>query len=267
MDDYKFYLNKLFPGDDEYNAENDTVLPVVLFGATDSPVNSLNSLGSSILSSASKKNNGSLAEALDALIEGNDETKLKGWKNMAEGAMLKTVASASDLFTRVVGLASGQEKNIRDAADIAKQNYDNQMEALDNRVLYIKNELSDRFNKTVETNVMNMAARNLRVSGANVLELSKAEARDITEDFRMAESNAEMQKIALRAKKKQASESADYAVKQMWAGLVGSAVKLGFSVETAGGTGESWGDLFAGRRAYYEYKKGPEEFTKALKLY
>ena len=187
-----------------------------------------------------------IGKALDTLLGNSVELKAKAQGDMFKGAVLKTVAAASDLFSRGVGIAAGQRKNIYDAASIAKQNYQNQMDALDNQVLYIKHQLADRFNKTVETNIMNMAARNLRVTSGGVLDLTKDMAQEITEDMRTAESNAELKKIALRAGQKQAKESAKYAEKQMWTGLLSSATKLGLAVATGGGTNESWGNLYSG---------------------
>ena len=189
---------------------------------------------------------GDLSAAINKIVGNQDELKVKAQKDMYTGAIMKTVAAASDLFNRAVGIAAGQRRNIYKAAEIAAQNYQNEMDALDNQVLYIKHQLADRFNKTVETNIMNMAARNIRVTSGGVLDMTKDTAQEMTEDMRTAESNAELKKIALRAGQKQAKESAKYAEKQMWAGLVGSATKLGIMYTTGGGTGEKWGDLYAG---------------------
>ena len=199
-----------------------------------------------------------IGPALDKLLGDNAELKAKAQKDMYAGAVMKTVAAASDLFNRAVGIAAGQRRNIYKAAEIATQNYQNQMDALDNQVLYIKHQLADRFNKTVETNIMNMAARNIRVTSGGVLDMTKDIAQEMTEDMRTAESNAELKKIALRAGQKQAKESAKYTEKQMWAGLLNSATKLGIAFATGGGTGESWGNLYAG------YKKG-NDVLKATK--
>lgn len=200
----------------------------------------------------------SISKALDKLLGDNENLKARAQVDMYKGAMYKTIAAAGDLFDRGVGLLMGQQRNIRKTADIMAQNYQNQMDALDNQVLYIKHQLTDRFNQTVETNIMNLAAKNIRVNAGNVLDLSKEKASEITEDMRTAESNAELKKIALRAGQKQAKESADYAVKQLWTSFAGSAVKLGIMGATGGGTNEKWGDLYAG------YKKG-NDFLKAQK--
>lgn len=201
----------------------------------------------------------SISKALDKLLGDNEGLKARAQVDMYKGAVYKTIAAASDFFTRSTAILAGQEYNIRSAADIAAQNYQNQMDALDNQVLYIKHQLADRFNKTVETNIMNLAAKNIRVNAGNVLELTKDSATEITEDMRTAENNAELKKIALAAGKKQAKESANLAVKQMWAGFVGSAAKLGIMSTTGGGTGESWGNLYKGYRTgktYLQNNKG-----------
>lgn len=205
----------------------------------------------------SPKTASDLTAAFDKLLNGTPETKAKAQVGMYEGAMLKTVAAASDLFSRAVQL--GFSGNIRGKRDVAIQNYQNQMDAIDNQVLYIKHQLQDRFNKTVETNIAQMAARNLRVTSGNVLELSKEEALEISEDMSTADSNARLKKIALNAGKEQAKESAKYAQAQLWTGLAQSAVKLGLMYETGGGTNQSFGDLYKG------YMKGKEYLNnKAL---
>lgn len=193
-----------------------------------------------------------MQNAFNAFVEGNDATLTNAQKALFQGAALKTVAAASNLFTRMTGVFMGAPRMMKEQGDIAAQAYQNQMDALDNQVLYIKHQLSDRFNKTVETNIMKMAARGLRVTAGNVLELSKESATEITEDMRTAESNARLKKIALAAGQKQSKEAASYAQKQFWTGLAQSAINLGIMWETGGGTGESWGNLYKG------YKKAKE---------
>lgn len=201
-----------------------------------------------------------MQNAFNAFVTGNDKYLTNAQKALFQGAILKTAAAASDFFSRLMGIAMGAPGIIKKQGEIAAQAYQNQMDALDNQVLYIKHQLSDRFNKTVETNIMKMAARGLRVNAGNVLELSKESASEITEDMRTAESNARLKKIALTAGQKQAKESASYATKQLWTGLAQSALKLGIVWETGGGTGESWGNLY---RGYKNSKKlETEEFNK-----
>lgn len=185
-----------------------------------------------------------LTAAFDKLLQGNPETKAKAQVGMYEGALLKTVSAASDLFSKAVQL--GFSGNISRKRDVAIQNYQNQMDAIDNQVMYIKHQLADRFNKTVETNIAQMAARNLRVTTGNVLELSKEEALEISEDMSTADSNARLKKIALNAGKEQAKESAKYAKSQLWTSFAQSALKLGLMYETGGGTHQSFGDLYKG---------------------
>lgn len=246
---------------DDLSAPIDPVLEGLSFGATDSPDDIMDKIYK-MFGSASKyqyATSSNVNKALDKLLGSNEGLKARAQVGMFQGAVLKTVAAAGDLFDRSVGLMMGQQRNIRKTADIMAQNYQNQMDALDNQVLYIKHQLADRFNKTVETNIMNLAAKNIRVNAGNVLDLSKEEASEITEDMRTAESNAELKKIALRAGKKQAKESADYAIKQMWTGFIGSAAKLGIMGATGGGTGESWGNLYKGYvagKTYLNNNKG-----------
>jgi len=199
-----------------------------------------------------------LQTAFNAFMDGNNDALTTAQKNLFQGAVLKTVASASDMFSRLTGLVMGVPGMINQQRDIAVQNYQNQMDALDNQVTYIKHQLSDRFNKTVETNIMRMAASGLRVTAGNVLELSKESASEITEDMRTAESNARLKKIALAAGQKQAGEAARYAKQTFWTGLAQSAIKLGVMWETGGGTGESWGNLYKG------YKKSTTEELNKL---
>lgn len=170
------------------------------------------------------------------------------------GAAMKTFAAADDFFTRATGLAMGQLHTIDMQADAKVQAYQNEMDALDNKVLYIKHQLSDRFNRVVESNIMNMAAKNIRVTSGGTLELSKDIAQEMTEDMRTAESNARLKQIAYTYGKKQAKESARYAKFQAVNGFIQSAAKLGMAISSGGGTGESWGNLYAG------YKQGKEFF-------
>lgn len=200
------------------------------------------------------------SKALSELLGETPETKAKAQKDMFVGATLKTIAAASDLFTRAVGIGY-QLKDIDKQKDVAVQNYQNQMDALDNQVIYIKHQLADRFNKTVETNIMNLAAKNIRVNAGNVLDLSKEEASEITEDMREAESNARLKQIAFGAGQKQAKESAKYAKKQLWTGLIGSAVKLGIMFETGGGTNEKFGDLYKGYQKAQDFEKAQKAGT------
>lgn len=240
------------------------IIEGVSFGSTDMPENddlpyAISELINSI-PQLSYRYPDNVEKALDKLLGSNAELKAKAQKDMYEGAVLKTVAAAGDMFNRLVGIGAGQIRNIRDKASIAAQNYQNEMDALDNQVLYIKHQLADRFNKTIETNIMNLAAKNLRVTSGGVLELSKEQAQEITEDMRTAESNAELKKIALRAGQKSAKESANYAVKQLWTGLLGSATKLGLAIGTGGFTNEKWGDLYSGYKQAQAIKA--ESLTK-----
>lgn len=242
MDDYLNFVDGLF------NAEEDTPETGVFQGATDSPY-SLSGIIAPLQQAYKRKfkrpdDISDILKAFDSK-DNTDKALIDAYKGMFQGAALSTLATAGELFDKAVGLHYGLE-NIDAQRDIAYQNYDNQMAALDNRLLDIKNQLADRFNKTVETNIMNMAARNLRVTPGNVLELSKEQATDISDEMRLAESNVRLNAIALEGKKKSTEESAKYAKKQLWTGFVQSAINLGLMANTGGGTGEKWGDLWKG---------------------
>ena len=207
-----------------------------------------------------------ITKALENLLKPREEDKIQAKEDLFVGAAMKTVAAADKFFSSIVGLAYGS--NLDDRYKATRQNYINQMNALDNQVMYIKHQLSDRFNQTVENNIMQMAARGLRVNAGNVLDLTKESASEITEDMRTLESNAELRKIALRAGKKQAKEYTKYSKGKLWTDMAQSAVKLGIMYETGGGTGESFGDLFAGyqmsqavkNQSFNELYKGLFEF-------
>lgn len=171
--------------------------------------------------------------------------KSQGQKQRAMGAGLKTVASAINFFDQLVTWDLRRD-NINLTKGNAKRAADNAMLALDNQVLYVKNQLMDRFNTLVANNAVNMAARNLRVSTSTLLEASKETAHDINMDFRTAESNAKLKKIDLENNKKQANIAAKYAKTKQFTDFVDAGIELGFNVMTGGGTGQSWGELFAG---------------------
>lgn len=242
---------------DNNNNGMDPVLENLSFGASDQPDDILARIAAiyGAGGGGGAGGAGDISGLLKKLLAPDPRTKARAQVDLYQGAFLRTLAAADDFFTRGTAIVAGQGNNIRSAAEIAGQNYQNQMDALDNQVLYMKHQLEDRFNKTVETNIMNMAARNIRVNAGNVLELTKDSATEITEDMRTAESNAKLKKIALEAGKKQAKESANYAVKKMWADFAGSASLLGIMGATGGGTGESWGNLYKGYVAGKTYLK------------
>ena len=238
--------------------EPEPEVPAVVLGAEDKP-DDIAGLIKALLANQptySPRTADDIASALDKLLGSNPDTKARAQVDMYEGAMMKTVSAASDVFNSAIGILYGG--NIDIARDATVQNYQNQMDALDNQVLYIKHQLSDRFNKTVETNIAQMAARNLRVTAGNVLDLSKEEASEITEDMRTAESNARLKKIAFAAGQKQAKASAKYAHAQQWFGMAKSLAKLGMMYETGGGIGETFGKLYAG------YKMGKAVQNKSF---
>ena len=191
-----------------------------------------------------------ITSAMDKLMKQSPQYLASAQVGAFTGAVMKTIGQAGDFFSKATGLAMGQLSNIDKQAEIAGQTYQNQMDALDNQVLYIKHQLSDRFNKTVESNIMQMAARNIRVTSGGVLDLTKDLATEVTEDMRTLESNARLKQIALDAAQKSTKASAKYAKFNAINSFVNSAAKLGMTIANGGGTGQTWGNLWAG------YKKG-----------
>lgn len=165
-------------------------------------------------------------------------------KERALGASLKTASAAGDFFSQLLTYSTSKS-NISLQAANTKQAAENAMNALDNQVLYYKNQITDKFNSLIARNTVTMAAKNLRVSAGALLEQTKDAAYDATQDIRMLESNAELKKISLRSAQKQADISKKLQKNLLTANLIGSAAKLGLMFATGGGTGESWGNLFS----------------------
>ena len=78
------------------------------------------------------------------------------------------------------------------------------MAALDNQVLFYKNQVANKFGELMARNAVTMAAKNLRVTAGNLLEQTKGAAIEATEDIQMKESNARLKKIALESEARQA---------------------------------------------------------------
>lgn len=150
------------------------------------------------------------------------------------GAGLKTIAAAGDLFSTIY-LASEGWKNAHDKAENTKRNVANQMAALDNQVMYYRNQVADKFNEMVARNTVTMAASNLRVTAANLLEQTKGAAVDMTEDIKTAESNARLKKIALESEARQAEVAKKLEKSQLIANVVQSVGQLGWSGATTYG--------------------------------
>lgn len=182
-------------------------------------------------------------------------TKAKAMKNMYQGAVLKTIGSATDLFNSLLTFDNRYEI-INQQADNTKIAADNQMKAIDNQVLFAKNQIMDRFTNMVASNTVEMAAKGLRVSAGALLEGTKGAAYDLNQDIQMMESNARLKKISLEATKEQASVARDLAKSQQWVDLVAGISKLGLNIATGGGTGESWGNLYAGYKSAKAFESG-----------
>ena len=181
--------------------------------------------------------------------------KAKAMKNMYQGAVFKTIGSATELFNSLLTFGD-RHRIINQQADNTKIAADNQMKAIDNQVLYAKNQIMDRFTNMVASNTVEMAAKGLRVSAGSLLEGTKGAAYDLTQDIQMMESNARLKKISLEATKKQAEVARDLAKSQQWADLVAGVSKLGLNIATGGGTGESFGDLYAGYKSAKAFESG-----------
>lgn len=213
------------------------LLPTV--GDTLLYLNSLSGRGTML----SGGNTGAVNNLLAAYGDNIAGLKARADQQMATGGVLKTAASAVKVFDQLLTWDLRRD-NINLQRDNTKQAADNQMLAIDNQVSYVKNQLMDKFNQLVANNTVMMAAKNLRVTAANVLEASKETAHDLEMDFRTAESNAELEKINLRNAKKQADISAKIQKTKQMTDFIGSAANLGLNLATGGGTGMSWGNLY-----------------------
>lgn len=171
--------------------------------------------------------------------------KSKAAKQEFTGAVLKSVASAGSVFNSIMSLSMGRRNANRQYSN-AKLSAENKMAALDNQVMYYKNQIEDKFNTTLAKNTAVMAAKNLRVSTGALLEQMKDAAYDATKDIETMESNAELKKIALRNEVKQAKITKELTKSQLTTNLIGSLANLGLTVASGGGTMESWGDLYSG---------------------
>lgn len=170
--------------------------------------------------------------------------KEKAGKGMFYGAAMKTGAAAMKLFAQLSTFGTNIN-NANRQAQVTKQNAANQIAALDNQVLYYKNQIADKFNQTIAKNTVTMAAKNLRVSAGSLLEQMKDEAYDATKDIQTLESNAELKRIALRSEQKQADITKKLQKSLEVANLAYSLGQVGLMVSTGGGTMQSWGDLYA----------------------
>lgn len=160
------------------------------------------------------------------------------------GAALKTFAAAGDAFNSILEYSMGR-KTASMKADVTKGQLENQMAALDNQVLYYKNQITDKFAQLMARNTVTMAAKGLRVSAGALLEQTKDAAYDATQDIRMAESNVELKKIALRSQQRQADIEKKLQKNLLTANMIKGMADLGLTIATGGGTFESFGNLYA----------------------
>lgn len=163
------------------------------------------------------------------------------------GAVTNTIAAAGELFTSLSTIGES-----RAAAHRTKENaqlqYETEVKALDNQVLYAKNLIADKFNQTMARNAVVMAAKNLNVTTANLLEQTKDAAYDATKDIEMLESNANLKKISAWAEMRQKEVGAKLSKNLAVSNLIGSLGKMGMTVGSGIYTGayEGLGNLFSG---------------------
>lgn len=161
--------------------------------------------------------------------------KSQAQRQMLGGTILKTASAAGKLFSDLL-VASTNWKNINRQKENTKLEADVQMKALDNQVLYFKNQIADKFNNLMARNAVTLATKNLRVTAGNLLEQTKDVAYDATQDIRMTESNAELKKILLRSQKRQADVTARLMKSREMTTLLGDFANLGLMIGTKGGT-------------------------------
>lgn len=169
--------------------------------------------------------------------------------------------TAGDLLQFFDNLAfyNMRNKNLNLQTENTIQAYQNKMNALDNKLLAIKNKLQDKFNTAVANDIVQTAARGIRVSMSNILEKHKESAHNITQDIAIATSNVNMNKAAYKSYQEQAKIGQKWAKYQLTGKLVESGIKaaedvvlLGLGGEAGldsvlkGGDAGSFGDLWAG---------------------
>lgn len=171
------------------------------------------------------------------------DLKSKSETNMKIGTALKTASSAMKLFGSIMNY-SFAKGNARLMNKNAKQKAENEMLALDNRLLYYKNQITDKFGETMAQNSVTMAMKNLRVTAANIMEQTKDAAYDATQDIKMAESNVELKKIAIRAEEQQTKLASKLMKTNAYLDVMNSLGELGITVGTGMANG-GYGSLFS----------------------
>lgn len=169
--------------------------------------------------------------------------KSKADTDMKVGTALKTAKSAMKLFGSIMNYHYAKG-NARLMNQNAKQKAENEMLALDNRLLYYKNQITDKFGETMAQNSVTMAMKNLRVTAANIMEQTKDAAYDATQDIKMAESNVELKKIAIRAEEQQTKLASKLMKTNAYLDVMNSLGELGITVGTGMASG-GYGSLFS----------------------
>lgn len=152
-----------------------------------------------------------------------------------------------------------RKKNIELQTSNTIQSYQNKMNALDNQLLAVKNKLQDKFNTAVANDIVQTAARGIRVSMSNILEKHKESAYNVTQDIQMATSNVEMNKATYKSYQGQAKIGEKLSKYKLTGDLVESGIKLaedvvllgmggteGLESVLKGGDAGSFGDLWSG---------------------
>ena len=158
--------------------------------------------------------------------------------NQMEGQFGMFAADAIRWFDSVVfynkrsSLIKMQSKNTIQA-------YQNKMNALDNQLLYVKNQLQDKFNNAVANDMVQTAARGVRVSMSNILEKQKESAHNITQDIAIASGNVKMDKATYKSYQEQAKISREANQRALTNELAESSIKLAADIimMMAGGAG------------------------------
>jgi hypothetical protein len=144
--------------------------------------------------------------------------QMEGQFGMFAADAIRWFDSIAFFHTRSSNLAL-QEQNTVKA-------YQNKMNALDNQLLYVKNQLQDKFNSAVANDIVQTAARGVRVSMSNILEKQKESAHNITQDIAIASGNVKMDKATYKSYQEQAQISRKANQRALTNELAESSIKL-----------------------------------------
>lgn len=166
--------------------------------------------------------------------------QMEGQAGMFIADAIRWFDSIAFFHTRSSNLAL-QEQNTVKA-------YQNKMNALDNQLLYVKNQLQDKFNSAIANDIVQTAARGIRVSMSNILEKQKESAHNITQDIAIASGNVKMDKATYKSYQEQAQISRKANQRALTNELAESSIKLAADIimmMSGGGSGaEAGGSSF-----------------------